>query len=184
MNKRCLLIPFLALWTAAATAADWTADAARSKLGFVATYDRIPFETRFERFAADIRLDAARPAEGRMDVTIQTASVNSNSADRDDGMQGPEWFHSAKHPIARFVSRGINVEDGANFRLTGDLTIKGITRPVAFLFRWTEKNGAARIQGETLVKRTDFDIGTGEWKKDDTIGFEVKIVFDLQLKRK
>lgn len=184
MNLRYLLFPLLALCTNVATAAEWTADGARSRLGFVATYDKIPFEARFERFAAEVRFEASRPAEGRIEVTIQMPTVNSRSTDRDDGMRGPEWFHTAKYPTARFLSHRIAPGKDGTFQLDGDLTIKGITRAVAIPCRWSEQDRGARLQGEVAVKRTDFEIGTGEWKNDETIGFDVKIVFDLQLERK
>ena len=169
---------------AQSAAADWAVDTARSLIGFIATYDRIPFETRFERYAANIRFEAARPAEGRIEVTIETASVNSRSPDRDDGMQGAEWFHAAKFPRARFVSRGIVPAGDGRYRLSGDLTIKGITRAIEIPIRWLEKERDAHLAGEINVKRTDFEVGTGDWEKDDTIGFEVKIVFDLLLRKK
>jgi polyisoprenoid-binding protein YceI len=184
VTLRAAILLVLALWGAAISAAEWGVDTGRSKLGFVASYDRIPFEARFERFTADIRLDAARSADGHMEATMQVSSINSRSADRDEGMQGPEWFHAAKFPTARFVSRRIAANADGSYRVTGDLTIKGITRAVEFPFRWSEQDRTARLHGETAVKRTDFDIGTGEWKTDDTIGFEVKIVFDLELRKK
>jgi polyisoprenoid-binding protein YceI len=184
MMRRGAVLSALALWTAVTAAADWAPDPSRSTLGFVASYDRVPFETRFERFAAAVHFDPARPAEGRIEVTIETASVNSRSADRDEGMQGAEWFDSAKFPTARFASSRIAAAGDGRFRMNGTLTIKDITRAVEIPFRWTQSDGAARLAGEAAVRRTDFDVGTGDWKTDDTIGFDVRIVFDLQLARK
>jgi polyisoprenoid-binding protein YceI len=181
---RAALVLGLAAASPAAPAADWKMDAGQSRLGFVASYDRVPFETRFERFTANLRFDAAQPAEGRIEIAIEMTSVNSRSPDRDEGMRAPEWFHTARFPTARFVSRRILPSGDGTFRVGGDLTIKGITRAVEIPARWSEKEGVARLQGEAAVRRTDFEVGTGDWKTDDTVGFDVRIFFDLQFRKK
>jgi len=161
---------------------DWQVDRQTSTIGFVATYDEIPFEGFFKDFTADIRFDPAAPAGGSFEVIINIASVDTNSTDRNEGMLEGDWFDTEQFPRASFSSTAFERLDGGNeFAVSGDLTIKGIARPVKLVFTWVETGASVRLKGQTNVKRGDFKLGTGDWAEDDTIGFEVRIVFDLSL---
>lgn len=172
------LLPGTAAWTA-----DWRVQHDGGGIGFVATYDEIPFDGRFRDFEAAIRFDPQALQQSRFEVNVTIASVDSDSPDRDQGMLEPEWFDAEHHPLARFETTGFSTDDGGGFRADGELTIKGITRPVALSFTWDSDGRSARLAGETSVRRTDFEVGSGDWQEDDTIGFDVKIVFDLDLRR-
>lgn len=161
---------------------EWNVDAETSRIGFVATYDEIPFEGRFDEFTALIRFDPENPSDGSFLITIGVASVNTDSPDRDEGMLEADWFDVESHPEATFTSLRFERLSGENeYAVTGDLTIKGITNPVTATFSWTPADSSVRLKGSADVERGDFDIGTGDWKDDDTIGFDVRIVFDLTL---
>lgn len=161
---------------------EWNVDAENSRVGFVATYDEIPFEGRFDEFTALIRFDPENPSDGSFLVTIGVASVDTDSPDRDEGMLEADWFDVESHPEATFTSLRFEHLPGENeYAVTGDLTIKGITKPVTAAFSWTQANSSIRLAGSADVERGDFDIGTGDWEDDDTIGFAVRIVFDLTL---
>lgn len=181
--KRVYVPALLALLatTASARAADWTVDYANSKLGFVATYEGVGFDTRFETFTADIDFDASDPGSGRFEVVVQISSVNSRSKDRDEGMLDAEWFDSATHPSARFETTAFEQIGPGRFQATGNLTVKGVTRSIKLPFSWEQDGDRARLRAETTLERTSFDIGSGEWANDSTIGFKVTVVADLVL---
>jgi polyisoprenoid-binding protein YceI len=165
-------------------ASDWQVDQQASTIGFVATYDEIPFEGYFTDFTADIRFDPASPTAGSFKVNISIVSVDTNSTDRDEGMMEADWFDTVQFPRAGFSSTAFErLDSGNEFVVTGELTIKGITRPVKLEFTWVETGPSARLKGQANVKRSDFKLGAGDWAEDDTIGFEVRIVFDLKLAR-
>ncbi len=172
------------LVNAAAAASDWIVIKNRSQLGFVATYDGVGFTARFENFDAGIRFDPKQLETGRFDVVVDISSVNSDSADRDQGMLEPEWFDMKQFPKARFVSTDLRRTGAGTFAVAGRLTIKNITRDFVLPFEWSESVTGARLQGKADTRRTDFEIGTGDWKTDPIIGFEVKILVDLYLERK
>src|SRR5439155_25984170 len=71
---------------------------------------------------------AADPTESTIEVTIDMASVESGSADRDNHLRSPDFFDVDNHPTARFRSISVSF-DGTRGTVTGDLTIKGITQP-------------------------------------------------------
>ena len=173
------------LVTPTAWSEQWQVDHDQSKIGFVATYDDIPFEAIFKDFTVDVSFDPAALDQASFTSNVKIMSVDSESPDRDEGMLEPNWFDAAKHPQATFASDTFNKLDGEDaFTVSGDLRIKGVSRPVVFDFNFEAAQETARLKGQSLVKRTDFSIGTGDWAEDDTIGFDVQIIFDLRLKKK
>lgn len=182
MSKLVLAL-LLGSWAALSSAAQWAPDPERSRLGFIATYEETGFEAVFREYRASINFDPQQLDTSTIEVTVNLASVDSASADRDEGMRDSEWFDVANHPQASFVSTGFAARSADQFEVQGDLTIKDITLPIAIPFTWRAEAGEARFTGETTVNRTAFKIGTGEWEKDDTIGFEVKITVALVLTR-
>jgi len=171
----------LALAGGTASAADWKVDMKQSRLGFIATYEKTPFESWFRRYDAMIRFDPAALQKSQFDVTIDISSVDSDSADRDEGMQGREWFDRAAHPQAHFVTTAFTAGKGDQYEATGKLALKGVTREIHLPFSWVATADGARLRSEITLKRTDFNIGSGAWAQDPTIGYEVKVRVDLVL---
>lgn len=168
-----------------AYASEWQIDPERSRLGFVASYENIPFTGWFRKFSARIVFDPALPKTGLFDVSVHIPSVDSDSRDRDEGMLGKEWFHTRKFAEATFFADKFTVTSSNEFTATGDLTIKGITKTIVLPFTWSEGEGgkSAHLASELRLKRTDFQIGSGEWSTDPTIGYEVEVLVDLFLIR-
>jgi len=72
---------------------------------------------------------------------------------------------------------------GDRYEAHGALSIKGISKQITLPFTLTQKESQAHMRGEVTVKRTDFNIGAGEWATDPAIGYDVKVIVDLQLKQ-
>ncbi len=181
--RRKLFVSLVAFWTCVGAAAPWTPDPGRSQLGFVATYDGVEFEALFRSYQTVFQFDPEQLDASRIEVVVDLGSVDSASADRDEGMRDTEWFDVASHPQARFVSTKFTSLGDDRYEVRGDLTIKEITHPIALPFTWAAATNEAHFTGSTTVKRTDFRIGTGEWETDETIGFAVRIVVALVLVR-
>lgn len=77
-----------------------------------------------------IKVDEAHPQKSSVNVTIPVSSVNTSVKALDDEFQDEAWFDSAKFPNITFKSTKVETKDKKNFKITGDLTIKGITKPV------------------------------------------------------
>ena len=77
-----------------------------------------------------LTLDRAELANSRVEVAIDVATVNTNVADRDDHLRGPDFFDAANHPRMTFVSREVRIQPDGQLRVAGDLTIRGTTRSV------------------------------------------------------
>jgi polyisoprenoid-binding protein YceI len=85
---------------------------------------------RFDDFEGTFTYDAENPANSSVEVTIDTASVNSNHAERDKHLRDEDFLHVEKYPTARFVSTAYRPNGDGTGELTGDLTLHGVTRPV------------------------------------------------------
>ncbi len=183
LSMRSAMLLSLVLLASMAHGADWNVDPQRSKLAFIATYDGVGFETSFERFTAKIRFDPDHIALGHFDVNVDVSSVNSNSVDRDEGMLGAEWFDAKAFPKANFVSTGVRQTGSSTFDLHGRLTIKDVTRDVTLPFSWNGNQESLHMKAKTVLLRTEYGIGTGDWATDQTIGFRVEVTVDLHLVR-
>ena len=180
MIRKCCAALLLAL-AQTTSATTWQLDAANSRLGFLATWEGTPFETIFQRFDADIRFDPQRPQDARIEVRVEVTSVDSASPDRDEGMGDVAWFDFANHPQARYLTSAVRAAGQGEYVADGELTLKGITKPVEVHLTWEESDGSARLKARAQVLRTEFNVGEGEWAESDDIGFEVRIFADLAL---
>lgn len=184
MRPAGLLVALLtAIAAASAHAADWTMVPAESRLEFIATFEKAAAPGVFRSFDTRMRFDPDRPEAGAIDVTIDVASADMNSADVNREIRKPEWFDVKGHPQAGFRATEVRRTGANRYLARGMLRLKGIARPVEVPFAWTGTADAATMDGELTVGRSDFGIGTGEWARTDVIGADVKLRFKLLLRK-
>jgi polyisoprenoid-binding protein YceI len=159
--------------------ADWQAQP-DSTLGFTGSAQGESFEGRFSRFVPEVRFDPADLAATRFHVRIDLASADSANAERDELLHGPDFFDSAAQPEAVFVAEGARAE-GDGYVSDGQLTLKGISRPVSLRFRFTAADGRAQLEAAARLDRTAFGVGGGEWLDAETIAHEVSVKATLKL---
>lgn len=113
-----------------------------------------------------IKVDNAKPANSSVNVTIPLSSVNTNVPALDKEFQEEAWFNAAKYPNITFKSTKVETKDKKYFKITGDLTVKGITKPVvldAVLNKQGEhpmaKVPAIGFNATTSFNRSDFGLG-------------------------
>lgn len=113
-----------------------------------------------------IKVDNAKPANSSVDVTIPVSSVNTNVPALDKEFQQEGWFNAAKYPNITFKSTKVETKDKKHFKITGNLTVKGITKPVvldAVLNKQGEhpmaKVPAIGFNATTSFNRSEFGIG-------------------------
>lgn len=122
---------------------------------------------RFNTAEGALRFDPEAPAESQLDVTIDTTSADTPSAELDDVLRGRDWFDTERFPTARFESTAITVSGDNTGTVTGNLTLRGVTKPVmlAVTFRGGAYNlltGAFTLGFEAsgALKRTEFGMGS------------------------
>jgi polyisoprenoid-binding protein YceI len=180
------LISLAMLLPLAAFARDWQVDAAKSTLTFKGTYQNEGFDGRFKTFSATISYDVADPTKSKFDVTVDLASVDTGSGERDDTLATADFFDTSKTPKAHFVTESF-AKNGDVVEAKGNLTIRNKTKPVTLTVKFAESgpstgSGLATLDVDTTLKRADFDLGNGgDWAD---IGADVPVHAHLVLTAK
>ncbi|HZC05887.1 MAG TPA: YceI family protein [Ktedonobacterales bacterium] len=121
---------------------------------------------RFTKFQGDVEIDEATPANSKVDVTIETASVTTGDENRDGHLRSGDFFESEKYPTITFSSKTVEPLGGEKYRVSGDFTMHGVTRAISFDI--TREGVTKNMQGKTLhafsanlaISRKDFGL---EW---------------------
>lgn len=172
----------LSLFSAAAARAD--VDTAKSSVIATTKQMNVPVDGKFKKFSAQLTFDPAKPTAGSANVSIDTASYDLGADDYNKQAQGKEWFDSASFPAATFVSSAIAPAGGSQYRITGKLTIKGKSQTVVVPVTITQQGATQTFDGSLPIKRSQFDVGTGEWKDTSVVADEVVIRFHIVASKK
>jgi polyisoprenoid-binding protein YceI len=168
----------------------WNVDPSHSSVGFVARHLMISkVRGTFTSFSGTIEIAEDRLAS-TVRASVDMASVQTGDEGRDGHLRTNDFFDVEHHPTMTFVSTGIR-PDGGDFVLSGDLTIKGVTRGVEFDLEFegtsTDPWGNQKIgfSAETEINRKDFGL---EWNValetgGVLVGEKVKIQLDIQAVR-
>lgn len=156
--------------SAASTALDdvsghYDLDVAHSRLGFIARHAMITkVRGSFAEFAGSFDLDAHNWSASTAQVTIQVSSINTGNEQRDGHLRTNDFFDATNHPQITFTSTRVERTAEDTFAATGDLTIKGTTKPVTVDFVYTGSavdpygNTRAGFEGISTINRSDFNI--------------------------
>lgn len=157
----------------------FTLDPTHTTIGFIVRRAMVTkVRGQFNEFESTIKEDS-------VSATIKTASIDTNNAERDAHVKGEDFFNVEQFPEMTFKSTSFDVDDNGNGTVTGDLTIKGITKPVTLD---VETEGTAEdpfgnlrlgFEAKTKINRTDFGIdfnaplNTGGVMLSDEIKIEI-----------
>ncbi|WP_439940492.1 YceI family protein [Streptomyces sp. BBFR115] len=149
----------------AALTGDYTIDPAHSTLGFTARHAMVTnVKGRFTEFTGTLHLDGADPAASTATLDIAMDSIDTGSADRDGHLKSADFFKTEEFPSTTFRSTEAEALGGDDYRITGDLTILGVTKPVTIDL---EFNGAAKdpfgnervgFEGKTEILRSEWGL--------------------------
>lgn len=148
---------------AARDTATWNIDRSHSELTFSIRHLVSRVRGQFNRWTGTVTGDLDNWEAASVLVTIDGASIDTNNENRDADLRGPEFFDVANHPNVTFRSARIE-RNGERVRLTGDLTIRGITRPVvlegSFMGTTRDQRGRTRAGFEVsgTINRKDYGI--------------------------
>ncbi len=179
---RIALVAAALFAASAARAEKWKIDPAQSSLTFAGTQAGEKFTGKFSRFSAAISLDPQNLAAAHIEVTVDVASAVTGDRQRDEALPGKDWFDVKKFPQARFVSKEVR-RAGDSYEADGDLTLRGVTKPVRLKFTLRIEGNRAEAKGHAQLMREDFGVGKGEWNSDQWVAFEVGVDFDLKAVR-
>ncbi|MGW7537210.1 YceI family protein [Amycolatopsis sp. NPDC054798] len=140
-------------------------DGSHSRIGFVARHAMVTkVRGSFNEFEGSFTLDGENPANSSANVTIQTKSVDTRNADRDGHLRANDFLSCDEFPTITFTSTGIAQTGEDTFDVTGDLTVKGITKSVTIPFEFGGSakdpfgNDRVGFEGKTSINRSDYGV--------------------------
>jgi polyisoprenoid-binding protein YceI len=149
----------------------WDIDTAHSSIEFTAKHMMVTnVKGRFTSFSGDAHLDEADPTNSRVDVTIDLASLTTGTEGRDNHLRSADFFDVEQYPTATFHSTNVAPLGGDRMRVTGDLTIRGITKPVTL-----DVNVEGKVKDMQGKDRYGFTASTSFSRKDFGLEWNVAL---------
>ncbi|ARK10144.1 YceI family protein [Fibrivirga algicola] len=168
---KLLLLPVAALLSmSAAYAQTWAVDKSHSRVGFTVTHLLLSeVDGNFKTFDAKITSSKADLSDAVFEMTADINSVDTDNERRDGHLKSPDWFDAAKFPTLAFKSTSFKKVDGKKYKIMGDLTMHGVTKPITLDAVLTGpvtmegrggKQEKAGLKVNGVIKRTDFGVGS------------------------
>jgi polyisoprenoid-binding protein YceI len=169
---------------AAAQAATWELDAAKSKVVFQYSYKTKPYEGEFKKVKATFKIDPASPGSCEFSVTIPIADLFVSSKEVVDYLLDIELFDVDQFPTATFKANKCRLQSANSFASDGTLTIRNQTKPLSFPFKLDVGPTGFHLTSEVTIKRLDFGVGQGYWANTAEIPNDVKVKIDVYAAQK
>ncbi|MGC2997326.1 YceI family protein [Streptomyces sp. G35A] len=166
----------------------WTIDRPHSRIGFAVRHAMVTtVRGAFTDYDSTLYFDGARPSQSRAELVIRVASVDTGVEQRDAHLIGGDFFDARRHPEMVFRSTSTVHEGGETFRMTGDLTIRGVTRPVDlqldYLGSVMDPFGYERagFDGTTTIDRAEWGLVYNQRLKTGgaMVSEKVRLQFDI-----
>jgi polyisoprenoid-binding protein YceI len=170
----------------------WQLDPENSSVTFVCKHANFTnVRGMFQKPSGTVVLDEATPVNSKVDATIDVKSITTGVEERDTHLKSPDFFDAATYPAITFVSTSVTRSSDTAYSVTGNLTMRGVTKPVTLAVTASppfQHFGTIRrgIEATTSVNRQDFGVGVAAWNVAAEsggllIGNAVKITIDAEL---
>jgi polyisoprenoid-binding protein YceI len=189
-----LALILAAAWPVAASADTWQIDPAHTNVEFAVRHMMISkVKGQFQKTTGTITIDGSNPATVRIDATIDASSIYTRVAMRDNDLKSPHFLDVEKYPTITFKSTSAEPEGAGKWKLTGDLTLHGVTRPVVLAVEGPSPpikdpmgNTRAGASATTTINRKDFGLTYNKTLETGgvVVGDEVAISIDVEAVKK
>jgi polyisoprenoid-binding protein YceI len=166
----------------------YTLDPTHTRIGFVARHAMVTkVRGSFNEFEGTATIDGANPANSSARVTINAKSIDTRNADRDGHLRSNDFLAMDEYPHITFVSTGVTPVDETTFEVSGDLTIKDVTKPITIPFTFegvaTDPFGNQRIgfDGSVTISRKDYGITWNAALETGGVLVSDKIVLEFEV---
>lgn len=194
MNKRFrLLIIFLPLVLfismANAKENEWTFDTAHSRIYFDIRHTYATVRGEFNDFSGSFSMDPESHTVISVNMAVRVESVDTGIQQRDDHLKTADFFDVDKYPLMTFESKHVRHISGDKYQITGDLTVKDVTREVTVPFTFLgmkdnpmdPKQMVAGYEGNFTLDRLAYNVGSGNFFEMGAVGREVNIILTFEL---
>jgi len=143
----------------------WNFDPVHSDIGFSVRHLMISkVRGHFKKWSGSLAVDESKPEASHVSVEIDAASLDTKEEQRDNHLRSPDFLDAATYPFIRFESTGVRKTGDAEFKVTGNLTIHGVTKPVALDVKYAGRTkdpwGGERagFTAKTAIDRKDYGL--------------------------
>ena len=166
----------------------WNVDASHSSIGFSVKHMMVSkVRGTFGDYSAVVEADETDLTGANIAFTIQVASINTGSEDRDNHLRSADFFDAETYPEIKFVANNIS-QKGDDYEIAGDLTIKDVTKPVVFEAEYGGKGTnpwgveVVAFEAETKINREEFGLTWNAALETGgvLVGKDIKITLDLE----
>ena len=190
MKLSARLLPFVAAaiigaTTASAAVETYTIDPVHSSVGFSIRHFVAKVPGKFNKFSGNITVDRDDLTKSSAEATIQVASIDTGNQKRDDHLKNADFFDAAKFPTMTFKSKSWKKTGADTYDVTGDLTLKDVTKPVMLkvtALGFGPGMGGAQLSGweaTTTINKKDFNMNDPAML-DAALGDDVTITINLE----
>jgi len=167
----------------------WVVDAAHSSIDFTVKHMMIAnVKGAFHKFDAEIEADPEDLTTADVRFSIDVTSVDTRNPDRDAHLRAPDFFDAEKYPTIEFRATKIERKEDGEYKVTGDVTIRGVTRPETFdlTFEGVGKdpwgNEKAGFSAQGKIKRSDYGLTYNAVLETGglLIGDEIKVSLEVE----
>jgi polyisoprenoid-binding protein YceI len=166
----------------------WNIDASHSNIGFVVTHMVISeVEGSFDEFDGSLVESEKGLEDAQINFKAQIASIDTDNEKRDGHLASADFFDAEKYPEMTFKSTSFTHTDGKNYKLKGDMTMKGVTKPVELDVRfngtvkdgWGNERAGFKITGE--INRFDFGLNWNAALETGGLVVSEEVIFDINI---
>lgn len=167
------------------TAGTWVIDPTHTEIGFSVRHLMSKVRGKFEQFEGHLVV-AENPAESQATATVQLSSITTSNGQRDDHLRSSDFFDVETSPVMTFTTNAVSV-DADTITATGDLTVKGVTKPVQldvdYLGTGGDPWGGTRVglEATTTISRREFGIDFNIPLEGDKVMIGDKITVTLNV---
>jgi polyisoprenoid-binding protein YceI len=188
-STRILLVLVMLLVPAAVSASTWNIDPDHSSIQFkVSHLGLVDVKGIFRKYQGTVTLDEKDIAKSSVNVTIEAASVDTGVEKRDEHLKTDDFFGAAKHPTITFVSKKVTPASKGKLKVTGNLTIYGVTKEVVLDVTGPTKelkdpweNIRRGLSATTTVNRKDFGLTYNKILDNGIMAIGNKVTISLEV---
>jgi len=167
----------------------WQVDKSHSAINFSVRHFFTPVNGSFNDYKATINFNPENLEESNIDVAIQVSSIDTKNDRRNGHLKSADFFEAETWPNMTFKSDVIRSTGENEYVATGTLTIKDVSKDFELPFTllgmgdhpMREGSKIAGISAETVIDRSEFGVGTGDWASDAVVGDKVTVNILLEL---
>jgi polyisoprenoid-binding protein YceI len=181
-----MLMCFLFPLSAVALVTDWQIVPNESTLTFTGKQNGSPISGEFKKFTGEIKFDPLNLHESHIKIIVDINSINLTFKDIEDTLKSKDWFDIKLFPTATFEADNFVKLGDDHYQAKGKLTIRNKAIPIDIDFTKEKgpSNNKVKVKGEVSIKRTQFEVGKGEWGSTDEVEDDVKVNFVLAAEKK